>query len=60
MLRTSEFWVGLATAVLGAVGTFLVQQKAVTPESWSVIQGFIISGITYVVARITSKFVKKV
>lgn len=59
MTKTSEFWVGLATAILGAVGAFLVQQKATTPESWSVIQGFIISGVTYVAARITSKLVKR-
>ena len=60
MIRTSEFWIGLATSVLGAVGAYLVQQSAVTAQQWSVIQSFLIFGIGYVVSRITSKIVKKI
>ena len=58
-MKTSEFWIGLATAILSGVGVFLAQQKMVSPEQWLVIQGFIISGITYVVGRVTSKMVKR-
>jgi len=58
-VRTSEFWIGLATAILGAVGAYLANQKMVSAEQWVVIQSFIISGITYVVGRVTSKMVKR-
>jgi hypothetical protein len=59
MVKTSEFWIGLATAVLGGIGTYLHTSGIISPEQWTVIQGFIISGITYVVGRLTSKAVKK-
>ena len=57
--KTSEFWGGLGTAVLAAVGGYLAQKHLVTTEQWNIIQSFIISGITYVVLRVTSKIVKR-
>ena len=59
MTRTSEFWIGLATAILGGVGAFLSSRHLVTDQQWNIIQGFIISGATYVVGRVTSKIVKR-
>lgn len=57
--KASEFWVGLGTAILAAVGGYLAQRHLVTPEQWNIVQTFIISGITYVVGRVTSKIVKR-
>jgi hypothetical protein len=49
----------LGTAVLAAVGGYLAQKHLVTAEQWNIVQTFIISGITYVVGRVTSKIVKR-
>lgn len=48
--RTSEFWVGLAAAVLA----FLQQQEMVSPE----VAKFIDGAVVYVVGRMVSKAVK--
>jgi len=53
MLRTSEFWTAIATAV----GSALVAFGVVPQEQWDKL---LYPALVYIIARVTSKFVKAV
>jgi len=53
MFRTSEFWVAIATAI----GAVLTGMKVLPEEEWTKI---VYPALIYIIARLTSKFVKKV
>ena len=60
-MRTSEFWVTLIMAIASAIAATLVQFKVIPSiEVWEALKPWITSGVTYVVGRLISKFVKAV
>jgi hypothetical protein len=53
MIRTSEFWVAVATGV----GQLLTGIGFIDPETW---HDIMLPAIVYIISRLLSKFVKKV
>lgn len=53
MFRTSEFWIAIATGI----GSVLVGLKVVHAADW---ENVLWPAIVYIIARLTSKFVKNI
>lgn len=56
LLRSSEFWIGLATAIC----QFLISQHILNDSQAQVVKETVLPGFIYTIGRLVSKVAKKI